>query len=168
MKTTAHKLVLSALLAALTCVATMIIRLPSVLGGYINLGDAVVLASAFLLPKGYMFLSAGLGSALADLFAGYAVYAPATFVIKGLMTIFAFDVFKLLHKKTTSLAAQITGAVVAEIWMISGYLIFESFIYGFIPSLVNIPANAVQGVAGIVVGLMLTKFLRKAKVFGHE
>ena len=55
MKTTTHKIVMSALIAALTCVATMIIRLPSPLGGYINLGDAVVLVAAFMLPRGYMF-----------------------------------------------------------------------------------------------------------------
>ena len=165
MKTTTQKIVISALLAALTCVATMIIRLPSPLGGYINLGDAVVLASAFLLPQGYMFLSAGLGSALADLFAGYLTYAPATFVIKGLMTIIAFVIFTVLSKKTKPLTAKIAGATLAEIWMVVGYLIFESFLYGFVPSLVNIPANAVQGVAGIIIGLALTNILKKAKLF---
>ncbi len=165
MKNTAQKLVMSALLAALTCVATMIIRLPSPLGGYINLGDAVVLASAFLLPNGYMFLSAGLGSALADLFAGYIAYAPATFVIKGLMTVIAFGIYTVLSKKLKPLTAKIIGSVAAEIWMIGGYLVFESFIYGFVPSLVNVPANAVQGVAGIIIGLLLTKFFKKTKLF---
>ncbi|MBP3390540.1 MAG: ECF transporter S component [Clostridia bacterium] len=165
MKNTAQKIVMSALLAALTCVATMIIRLPSPLGGYINLGDAVVLASAFLLPNGYMFLSAGLGSALADLFAGYIAYAPATFVIKGLMTIIAFGIYKAVSKKTKPDAAMVLGSIVAELWMIGGYLIFESFLYGFVPSLINVPANAVQGVAGIIIGLMLTKFFKKTKIF---
>ncbi len=165
MKTTTQKIVISALLAALTCVATMIIRLPSPLGGYINLGDAVVLASAFLLPQGYMFLSAGLGSALADLFAGYLIYAPATFIIKGIMTLIAFGMFNVLSKKTKTLFAKTVGATLAEIWMICGYLIFESFLYGFTPSLVNVPANAVQGVAGIVIGLALTNILKKSKIF---
>lgn len=165
MKTTTQKIVMSALLAALTCVATMIIRLPSPLGGYINLGDAVVLASAFLLPQGYMFLSAGLGSALADLFSGYLTYAPATFVIKGLMTIIAFVIFTVMSKKTKPLTAKIVGATLAEIWMVAGYLIFESFLYGFVPSLVNVPANAVQGVAGIVIGIALTNILKKSKIF---
>ena len=165
MKTTTQKIVFSSLLAALTCVATMIIRLPSPLGGYINLGDAVVLVSAFLLPKGYMFLSSGIGSALADLFAGYAVYAPVTFFIKGLMTIIAFGIYAVLAKKTKQLTAQIVGATCAEIWMVVGYLVFESFVYGFIPSLVNVPANAVQGIAGVVIGIILTNIFKRAKVF---
>ena len=72
------KIVVSALLAALTCVATMIIKIPSPLKGYINLGDCIVLVSGWLLTPGWGFLAAGLGSALADLFSGYIIYAPAT------------------------------------------------------------------------------------------
>lgn len=165
MKSTAQKIVISSLFAALTCVATMIIRVPSILGGYINLGDALVLASAFLLPRGYMFLSAGLGSALADLFSGYIAYAPATFLIKGLMTIIAFSVYKALSKKVKPLTSRILGGIAAELWMIIGYLIFESFLYGFVPSLVNVGPNAVQGVAGIIIGILLTNILKKSEVF---
>ena len=143
----------------------MIIRLPSPLGGYINLGDAVVLLAAFMLPQGYMFLSAAVGSALADIFSGYIVYAPATFIIKGLMTLIAFIIYSALSKKTKPLMARIVGAALAEIWMILGYLAFESFLYGFVPSLVNVPANAVQGLAGIIIGLLLTDIFKKSKVF---
>ena len=78
-------IVLSALFAALACVATMVIRIPSPFKGYLNLGDSVVLLSGWLLPPVYGALAAGLGSALADLFSGYVTYAPATFVIKALM-----------------------------------------------------------------------------------
>ena len=46
----------------------------------------------------YAFVSAGLGSALADVFSGYLVYAPATFVIKGLMALVAFAFCKILAK----------------------------------------------------------------------
>lgn len=165
MKTTTKKIVMSALLAALVCVATMLIRLPSPLGGYINLGDAVVLVCAFLLPKGYMFMAAAVGSALADVFSGYIAYAPATFIIKGLMTIIAFGIYMVVSKKSKPITAQIIGVAAAEIWMIAGYLIFESFIYGFVPSLVNVPANAVQGVAGIIISLPLIKIFKKAKLF---
>lgn len=38
------KLVMAALLAAMTCVATMVIKIPiTATGGYINLGDCIVL-----------------------------------------------------------------------------------------------------------------------------
>ena len=87
MKTRTQKIVMSSLLAALACVATMIIKIPSPLNGYINLGDCVVLLSGWLLPPVYGFVAAGLGSALADIFSGYIIYAPATFVsLKALTT----------------------------------------------------------------------------------
>lgn len=46
---TIKKLVFAALFAALSCAATMVIRIPTPIGGYIHAGDAVVLLSAFLL-----------------------------------------------------------------------------------------------------------------------
>ena len=45
---TIKKLVFAALFAALSCAATMVIRIPTPIGGYIHAGDAVVLLSAFL------------------------------------------------------------------------------------------------------------------------
>ena len=57
------KLVMAALLAALCCVATMIIKIPSPLKGYLNLGDCVVLLAGWLLSPLYGFLAAGAGSA---------------------------------------------------------------------------------------------------------
>ena len=81
------------------------------------------------------------------------------------MTIIAFVVFNVLSKKTKPLTAKIIGSVMAEIWMVGGYLIFESFLYGFVPSLINVPANAVQGVAGIIIGLLLINVFKKTKIF---
>ena len=77
--------VMAALFAALVCVATVAVRVPiPATQGYANLGDALVLLAAFFLGPLYGALAAGVGSALADLFAGYALYAPGTAVIKGL------------------------------------------------------------------------------------
>lgn len=160
---TTRQLVMTALLAALTCVATMVIHIPSPLKGYLNLGDCFVLLSGWMLSPLYGFLAAGIGSALADLFAGYVTYAPATFVIKGLMALVAYYGFKLLRNKTGNLVAYIISGVVAEVVMVLGYFLFEGFLYGFIPSLVNIPANAVQGVAGIILGCILIKVLERLK-----
>ena len=164
MNTKTMKIVMTSLLAALTCVATMIIKIPSPLNGYINLGDCVVLAAGWMLSPIYAFFSAGIGSALADLLSGYATYAPATFVIKGLMALVAFYGFKLLHNKLGKITAQIIAGFIAEIIMILGYFVFEGFLYGFAPSVVNIPANAVQGVAGLIAGILLVKIFEKSKI----
>lgn len=160
-KNQTKKIVLSAMFAALCCIATMIIKIPSPLKGYINLGDCVVLMSAFTLSPLYAFFAAGLGSALADLFLGYVVYAPATFVIKGTMAIIACYLTRILSKKAGITISRITAGIAAEIFMVLGYFVFEGFMYGFLASVVNIPANAVQGVAGIIIGVILQKSLRK-------
>ena len=155
--------VISAMFAAFVCVATIVIKIPTPLNGYINLGDCVILVAAFLLPCGYAALAAGVGSCLADVLLGYMAYAPATFVIKSLMVIVAFVVAKLLKRKKRILVNVLPG-VFAELWMVLGYYVFEGFMYGFSASLVNIPMNLIQGVAGLVLAIILIKVLKKQKV----
>lgn len=164
MNTRTKKIVMAALMAALACVATMIIKIPSPLKGYLNLGDCIVLVTGWMMSPAYGFLAAGLGSALADMFSGYVIYAPATFVIKGLMALIAFYGFKLIHKKLGNLPSRIISGVAAEILMILGYFVFEGFLYGFGPSLVNIPANGAQGIAGLIIGVVLIKIFVKSKI----
>lgn len=164
MKTATKKIVMAAMLASLCCVATMIIKIPSPLKGYLNLGDCVVLLAGFMLSPLYAFLAAGIGSALADIFSGYAVYAPATFIIKGVMALIAFYGFKLLRKKGGALVSRIISGALAEIIMVLGYFVFEGFMYGFIASAVNIPANVVQGLAGLILGVILVQIFEKHKI----
>ena len=158
------KLVMAALMAALTCVATIIIKIPSPLKGYINLGDCIVLLSGWLLSPMWGFLAAGLGSALADVLSGYLIYGPATFLIKGLMALATFYGFKLLKNKCGNLASRIISGIAAEVVMLVGYFLFAGILYGFGPAMVNIPANAVQGVAGIIIGILFVKILEKSKI----
>ncbi len=152
-----RKMVIAAMLAALTCVATMIIKIPSPMKGYINLGDCVVLAAGWLLSPGYGFFAAGIGSALADIFSGYVLYAPATFIIKGMMALIAHFVYKMLR-------SRIISGVLAEMTMVAGYFLFEGMLYGFGPSVVNIPANTVQGIAGLILGCLLMKIFERTDI----
>ena len=158
------RIVITALMAAMVCVATMIIKIPSPMKGYLNIGDCIVLLCGWLLAPGYGFIAAGLGSALADMFSGYLTYAPATFLIKGSMALIAFACFKLMNKRIGRLPSQIIGAVLAEIVMVLGYYVFEGFMDGFIPSAINIPANAVQGAAGLILGIILVKVFERLKI----
>ena len=164
MRTKTQKIVMASLLAALCCVATMIIKIPSPLKGYLNLGDCVVLLSGWILSPLYGFFAAGLGSALADVFSGYVTYAPATFLIKGIMALTAYLGFRFLNNKIGNLPSRIISAVVAETIMVLGYFVFEGFLYGFAPSVVNIPANVMQGLAGIIIGTVLVKIFEKNKI----
>lgn len=152
------------MMAALCCVVTMILKIPSPMEGYLNLGDAIVLLSGWLLGPWYGFFSAAIGSALADVFAGYVLYAPATFVIKGLMAYAGYRIYKALIKRTKDIPSRILSGFIAEIIMVAGYYIFEGFVYGFVPSLINIPANALQGVCGMIAGIILVKVFEKNNI----
>ena len=112
---------MAALMTALACVTTMIIKIPSPLKGYINLGDCIVLLSGWLLSPVWGFFAAGLGSALADVLSGYVIYGPATFLIKGLMALVAFYGYKLFKNKCSNLASKIISGIAAEIVMLVGY-----------------------------------------------
>ena len=164
MKNTTYKIITAAMYAALACVATMVIKIPSPLNGYINLGDCIVLLAGWMLSPLYGFMAAGLGSALADLFSGYIIYAPATFLIKGTMALIACYGFRLLQKRCGKLPSRILSGASAEIFMVLGYYVFEGFLYGFGPSAANIPANGVQGIAGLILGVMLVKVFEKSRI----
>jgi len=159
MKNRTRLIVLSALFAALACVATMVIRIPSPFKGYLNLGDSVVLLSGWLLPPVYGALAAGLGSAMADIFSGYVTYAPATFVIKALMALTAHFLLRKLPK-----GSRLISGLAAIVVLTAGYLLFEGILYGFAPSLVNVLPNALQGVAGLSLGLAMVRIVENSNL----
>lgn len=154
-----RKLVLAALFTALNCVATMIISIPiPATNGYVNLGDGLVLLGAFLLGPVYGMAAGGLGSMLADILLGYAFYAPATLVIKALTALVAAWIYRAMRYRTTGL---ILGAATGELWMILGYFGYEALLLGYgVAATGGIPANAMQGVTGMIVGVLCCKALR--------
>ena len=101
------KLILAALFAALSCVATMSIRIPTPgTSGYIHPGDAIVILSGVILGPVWGFLAGGIGSALSDLIGGYFIYVPITFGIKGLVALAAGLLYQL--QTSSSLQADIS------------------------------------------------------------
>ena len=157
-------LVTAALLAAMTTVATLVIRIPVIAtNGYVNIGDTIVLVAAWLLGNPYGALAAGIGSGLADLLAGYPAYIPGTAVIKFLMAFIWTPVFLFLSGKgLPSAASAVISSVISEVWMILGYFLYESIILGYGPgALGSVAGNAMQAVAGLVLGSILMLALKK-------
>ena len=147
---------MTALFAALACVATMSIRIPTPgTGGYIHPGDAIVILSGIILGPVYGFLAAGIGSALSDLIGGYFVYVPITFVIKGLVALVSALIYqKMCHSAKTRYFAVILGGVTDIIFVAGGYFICEFFLYGS-GAAASIPANIIQGIGGLVISAVL-------------
>lgn len=147
---------MTALFAALACVATMSIRIPTPgTGGYIHPGDAIVILSGVILGPVYGFLAAGIGSALSDLIGGYFVYVPITFVIKGLVALVSGLIYqKMCHSGKNRYLAVILGGVTDIVFVAGGYFICELFLYGS-GAAASIPANIIQGIGGLVISAVL-------------
>lgn len=164
------KLVISALMAAIVCVATMVVQIPSPMQGYVNLGDCFVLLCGWFLGPVYGAAAAGIGSMLTDLFMGYAYYAPGTLIIKAVMALCAALIYKEIKSNT---AGFIISSVVSEIIMIAGYFGYAALLLGKgLAAAASIPGNIVQGLAGLIIGTALALIIVKSgldkKLFGKE
>lgn len=163
MNNSLKKLVMSALFAALSCVATYIIHIPTPgTGGYIHPGDAIVILSGVFLGPVYGLLAGGIGSALADLIGGYFIYVPITFVIKGLVAFVAGVIFQKAGnaRHSKQIAVALGGA--ADVLLVAGgYFICEIFIYG-LGAAASIPANIIQGASGLIIASILYPLLSPA------
>lgn len=152
------RLTLGGVMAALIFVMTYLPKIPvPATGGYVHLGDGMIFLAAMLLgPTGAA--AAAVGSALSDLVGGYMTYLIPTFLIKGAMALIACK----LYKQDSWLSALIAFTL-AEAVMVAGYFLFEAMLYGVPAALGAVGPNAIQGVAGVAVGLLCTALVPRLK-----
>lgn len=152
---------LTALFAALTCAATMAVRIPTPgTGGYIHPGDAIVILSGLFLSPGQAFLAAGIGSGMADFFGGYFLYLPVTFAVKGLAAFLTGKLCRFAASRTASPWFSVAGGGILDILLVGGgYLLFEIFVYGPAAALASLPANLIQGTGGLIIACCLYPLL---------
>ena len=160
-----RKLTLAGLFAAIVCVMTIVVKVPSPTG-YTNLGDGAVLLGAFVLGPVWGFAAGGLGSMLADLLLGYAAYAPASLLIKGGVALLAALLMAAFRKGGHLHApARIFSCALAEVFMVLGYLFYETVVlrYG-IAAVQSVPANLVQGLFGVTLAEVAYHVLARTPV----
>ena len=134
-----RKLVLAALLAALTAVATMIIRIPTPTQGYIHLGDGWV-PGTFAIKA----LTALLGGWLYHRMAGKGMNTITRVVLCGIPA----EIIMVLGYFVYEVGMEVVmgssmGAAAAAV-------------------VLGVPMNIVQGIAGIIVGAVLLPVLSHA------
>ncbi len=163
-KLTTKKLVMTALFMALTMIATMFIRIPLPLG-YVNLGDAFIFLSVFLLGPVCGTIAGGVGAGLADLF-GYITYAPGTLVIKSAMAILTWLIYQILKNATKrTVLAEIAGGIVGTIVMAAGYFLYEVLLFTTAGvAILNMPWNLLQGGVGLAIAVAVMRVLSATKV----
>lgn len=160
------------LMAALTYIATAVIAIPIGDNAVLHLGDTVLFLCAILLGKKRGGVAAAIGMTFFDLFSPYYIWAPFTFVIKGVMAYIAGAIAYRSSFEGENLWNNLFAFIVAGLVMVFGYFLaggcLNHFIYGiptlrqgFIVALKDIPANILQVVGGIVIGLPLSIPLKK-------
>lgn len=176
MEKNTKQLILAALMAAFTCIATMIIKIPTPTFGYIHLGDSLVLLCGIVFDPFMGGLAAGIGSMFSDIFSGYFSWAPATFMIKAFTAGIMGFLFRRLKHKTSAHGNSICviiGGLAGETIMVIGYFLYETALAAFasggftkaalyagaVSSAAGIPFNMVQGVIGIAIALALLPVL---------
>ena len=162
-----YRIVLTALFAALICVATMLVQIPiPATGGYANLGDGVILMCAFLMNPLFAVIAAGLGSMLADLLAGYVSYAFGTLVIKAGVALIAAMIYNRFGRNAAprkAFTTMIVATVAAEVFMILGYFLYEAIFLGIGTGAAGaIPGNIGQGIVGAIVACSITPMLSRS------
>lgn len=163
---TSKQLALAALFAALCLVGTLVIVIPLPMG-FFNVGDVFVLLAGWFLGPLYGSIAAGVGSALADIIAGYGIYAPFTFVIKALDALSAYLVWKFLKKwirnERFDCGSRFLSALLGEILMVAGYLLIETLLYGFPTAVGTLLGNVLQGGCCILLATILCSVLYPLK-----
>ena len=155
-------LVLSALMMCMIMVAIFIFRIPiPFTQGYVNLSDGMIFLAVIILGYKYGAVAAGLGSMLGDIIGGFAMWAPWTFVIKGLMAL----VFGLILEKTKASekpAAKVSAMVLSGLIMAAGYFVAEGIMYGsWAIAVLGVPWNIGQFAVGIVLAMLIETALSK-------
>ncbi|MBA5850809.1 ECF transporter S component [Clostridium sp. cel8] len=164
------------LMAAITYIATAVINIPSgvIFRGVVHLGDSMVLLAAILLGRKKAFFSAAIGMSLFDILSPYAIWAPFTFFIKGIMAYIAATIAYRKDYNGENFVNNIVACVAAGIWMIFAYYIAGvllmhfvtniEFSKAFILSAAEIPGNIAQSIVGAAIALPLGKTLKKVNL----
>jgi uncharacterized membrane protein len=152
------QLVLSGVMAALVAVATFFVQIPNpATRGYINFGDIMIFVSALTFGPVVGGFAGSVGSAIADVAAGYAYFAPFTFIIKGAEGAIAGLISNRINVRRDVLAVIFAGSE-----MVIGYFLVEFFPLqlGW-AALTEVPGNISQVVVGALFGLSISLILRK-------
>lgn len=165
MKFTVKEICLTALFTALVFVMTFVPKIPIPLG-YAHLGNAAVFLGVILIGRRNGAIAGSIGSGLADLIGGFAIWIIPTLIIKYVMAmIFAYAGGQAQPGNFSINRQSIIGLVLACLWMTVSYTIAGAVLYGSLEAgLASTPGLAMEGVMNAVVFLLLAKPFQKIKL----
>ncbi len=145
-----RRIVLTALMAALIFVLTRMIQIPTPGNGYIHLGDAGIVFVSLAFGPWVGAVAGGLGTTLADL-TSYPQWAVFSLLVHGLQgALIGLLVRRGVNKRTLTFAGIASVLVVVIGYFLAGWILM-----GLASTVKDIPLNIVQGLSGIVGGVLL-------------
>ncbi len=149
---------------ALSYVVTAFIQIPiPATGGYINVGDLMVMFTALLFGPIVGGISGGVGPMIADILSPYSIFAPATLIIKGIEGVLIGFIANPKSKSSRISYRDIIAVIIGGLLIPFGYFIFEAYIlnYGMSVALAEVPANFFQFGFAAIASILLITALRK-------
>lgn len=150
--TKTKKMVLVALLAAVTILLGYYFKLPTPTG-LVSLLDVGIYFTAFSIGGAEAALVGALSGFAIDLLAGYPQWMFFSMIIHGLQGYFA------AFKK----GGKILGLLLASLVMVLGYALVSSFMYGMGSALAEVIPNLTQNLVGMVLGYLLSRAVKLPK-----
>lgn len=165
-------LILSAMLIALVFISTLFlnIRLPiAANGGLVHLGTAMLFIVSILFGPKKGAIAGALGMGLFDLVSGWTLWAPFTFIARGLQGYVVGKIAWSFNRQGDSLVLNIFAVIVSIPVMLAGYYVCEAVLFSswMIP-LASIPGNLVQNFVGIIIAIPVCIVLSRMKIFKKQ
>ncbi len=154
------------LMAALICIATFSIKVPSIYG-YSHMGDVMIFLAVLILGYRKAAFAGGIGAAMADLLGGYALWVLPTFFIKFIMAIIMGLVIEKAFPKLKG--GWILGAIIGGISQIVLYTLAKVFLIDKAYAISSLIPLTIQTITGIVLSVVVvgafssTKALQKIR-----
>ncbi|MFA6076093.1 MAG: ECF transporter S component [Negativicutes bacterium] len=153
-----RNLALYALFTALVLLATYVLKIPT-FNGYAHLGDAVIMAVAVAYSRRAGMICGAFGTALADVFGGYFIWAPFSFIIHGLQGF----IVGLIAGRASSRLRKAVAMIIGSIIMLVLYQIVTLEIYGWAGFVTALYGNIAQGIVGVVGGMLFAPVIERTE-----
>ncbi len=155
----ARTVTLIASLIALTCVMTIVIRIPLPSKGYMNLANLAVYFCAFAFGPWIGFIAGGFGTGLADAVLGYPQWMIFSIAAHGCQGFVAGLIARYGGFKTKWM---LLGGLVAMVVDCTIYFFATIYLSGMGPAILDIPANLFCNISCLIVAIPLIYAVKKA------
>jgi uncharacterized membrane protein len=157
------------MLIALVFVATLTlnIKLPiKANGGLVHLGTGMLFTASILFGSKKGAIAGAIGMGLFDVVSGWMLWAPITFVARGLQGYIVGKIAWSNGRKGNSIPFNLFAMIISVPFMIAVYYVGEAILYAnWIAPLASIPGDLVQNILGMIVAIPVCALLKKTPIF---